>query len=178
MRRKVGLFVMVGFVLPLVLAASASGQGAVLEVSPKTARPGEEITVAGRGFSSGTGTSNVFIRLQTRTAPSLRSIAADTAGNINTTFLLPTTLTPGWYLVQGTQTHTPTGRQRAFTPGRARILVQGTPVEPTAAPGGNGGPTSPLALSAVGLALILLLAAASTLIARRRWTPNRPHLGS
>ena len=178
MGRRVGLFLVVGFVLPLVVAASASAQGSILRLSPQTASPGEAVTAfAPSGYSAGTGISDVSIRLSTRSGQVLRTTSPDTAGGINTTFPVPAGLSPGTYLILATQTTT-NGRQRAFTPGRAKLVVRAAAAGADAAPAGSqGGSTSPLAISAMILALILLLAAASALLARRLRT-DRPHLGS
>jgi len=177
MRRRVGLFLMVSLVLPLVVAASASAQGSTLRLSPNPASPGDVVTAtATSGYSAGAGISGVSIRLSTRSGQVLRATSPDGAGGFSASFPLPA-LSPGWYLILATQT-TANGRQRAFTPGRTRLLVRAAPAGADAAPaGGQGGLTPPLALSAGVLALILL-AAGATLAARRRWTPNRPHLGS
>jgi len=176
MRRKVGLFLVVGLVLPMVITASAGAQGSTLGLTPSTAPPGAEIFVTGTSFSSGTGASPVFIRLNSRTAPSLREITP-TGGNISSSFLLPDNLAPGRYLVLATQT-TAGGRQAAFTPGRGNLLVTGPGL--SAASGGAGyhagGPGLPLTITGALLGLILLIGGALTV--RRLRTASRAQPGS
>lgn len=170
--RRVVLFLMMGLVLPLVVAASASAQGSVLELNPKAVSPGGSVQASSlSGYATGAGASDVTIRLSTRSGRVLRSTAPDTRGGISTTVPIPPDLTPGSYLVLATQT-TANGRQRAFTPGRAKLLVQPAPAGAGSGPGGPGGPGLPLALPAALLALVLL-AAGGALVARRLRTSNR-----
>lgn len=173
MNRRVGLFLAVAVVFPLVAAANAAAQGAVLTITPKTAKVGDEVRVTGTSFSSAAGLSPVFIRLNTRTSEPLRETIPDARGNIDVTFPLPPRVTPGQYLVIATQT-TANGRQRAFTPARTRLQVVSAAA---AAAGGNapaGGPSAPVVL-AVMLGLILLGGAALTI--RRLRTAGRTPLG-
>ncbi len=179
MRRNVGLFLVCALVFPLAVAASASGQGATMVVTPKEARAGDTVNVRSfnGGFSTASGTSNVNIRLDTRSGRLLRSIPPDARGNINVDIPLPADVSAGWHLILGTQTTEQNGRQRAFTPARTRIRILAASAG-AAAPGGPGGsPGSPLGLVAVGSALILL-AIGAALTARRLRTHNRPQLGS
>lgn len=181
MRRKVWLFFVCGLVLPLLVAASASAQGATMVVTPKTARPGDVVNVRSfnGGFSSAAGTTNVVIRLATRTGRILRTADVDPRGNINVDFPLPGDLQPGWQLLLGTQTIEVNNRQRSFTPGRTRLLVTAAAARGgSAAPGGGRfSPGSPLGLLAIGSALILL-ATGATLTARKLRPLNRSPLGS
>lgn len=182
MRRKLGLFLVCGLVLPLVVAASASAQGATMMVTPKTASPGQVVTVRSfsGGFSTAAGTSGVVIRLDTRTGRVLRTVTPDARGNINVEFPLPGDVPAGWRLLVATQTVDANGRQRGFTPARTRLRVGGAAAG-SAAPGGPGGspgsPGSPLGLLALGSGLILLLTGGA-LTARKLRTPNRSPLGS
>ena len=177
MRRKARLFFVCGVVLPLVVAATASGQGSVLQVDVKEPARGQVITVTGTSFTAGAGNSPVRIRLSTRSGRVLTTAAPDSSGRIRASFPVPPDLSPGWYLILATQTTTVNNRARSFTPGRARILVRAAGAA-SAAPGGRGGlPDSPLGLVALGFALVLL-ATGATLTARRLRTLNRPRLGS
>ncbi|MDQ3629670.1 MAG: hypothetical protein M3417_00025 [Actinomycetota bacterium] len=175
MRRRVGLFLAGGVVLPLVVAATASAQGSTIRISPSVARPGQVLTVTGSGYSPTAGA--VSIRLSTRSGQILRGgVVPDPEQNISTSFPVPP-LSPGEYLVLAIQT-TDNGRQRAFTPGRAKLRVSGASAGAAAPPPGgrSGGPASPLMLAAPILALILL-AAGSTLTVRRLLTHTRPQRG-
>ena len=168
MRRRVGLFLFCGLVLPLVATASASAQGAVLRVSKQVVTVGETITIEGSGFSN----TGVFIRIgPTRDSPVDRETSGQT---FSTTLTIPARLTPGWHLVHGTQVTVP-GRHRGFTPGRTRIRVVAASAAAGGAPGGGGltdaGPPTPLVLAIVGL---VILAGTTTLAVRRVRTLNRP----
>lgn len=168
--RRVGLFLAVGFVLPLVATASASATDLIL--SPSSASPGEVVNATSfGGYTPSAAVSDVSIRLSTRSGRVLRTTVGDPRGNINTSFPVPADLKPGTYLVLATQTVTANGRQRGFTPGRAKLVVKAAAAS---SQGGSPGPSSPLALSAVVLTLILLLAPGSRLIARKLRTPNQP----
>jgi hypothetical protein len=174
MRRKVGVFLIVGLVLPLAITANAGAQGSTLGLTPSTAAPGTEIFVTGTSFSSGTGVSPVFIRLNSRTATSLREITP-TGGNISSSFFLPSDLAPGRYLVLATQT-TAGGRQAAFTPGRGNLLVTGAAFKGASGGAPPGGSGLPLTITGAMLGLILLTAGACAV--RRFRTPSRAQLGS
>ena len=175
MRRNAGLFFVCGLVLPLLVTATASGQGSTLQVNVKRPSPGQAITVSGSGYSAPAGTSAIDIRFGTRSAPPVASPTPDSLGRISATFPAPST--PGWHLILATQTTTVNNRARSFTPGRTRIFVRAAGAA-SAAPGGRGGlPDSPLGLVALGFALVLL-ATGATLTARRLRTLNRPRLGS
>ena len=179
MRRKFGLFVVCGFVLPLVVAATASGQGATLRIDDQTPAPGQQVTITGSGFSAGAGA--VSLRLDSRTGPLLPggSATASIQGLISVNTTIPASLSPGWHLIIGTQVIEANGRQAAFTPGRVRINVGGAGAGGRAAPppGGGGVPDSPWGLLALGAAF-LLLATGATLTVRRIRTHNRPQLGN
>ena len=180
MRRKVGLFLLCGLVLPLVVAGSAFAQGATLRIDDQTPAPGQEVRLTGTGFSSA---SPVNIRFDSRSGAVRASGTALANGVLQPNplpLVIPASLSPGWHLIFGTQTVETTGRPRAFTPGRVRINVGASAAGASAAPtpGGRGGlPGSPLGLLAVGSALILL-ATGATLTARRLRAHNRPQLSS
>jgi hypothetical protein len=182
MRRNVGLFVVVGSLLPLVFAANASAQGANLDVSPKTASPGQVVTVTGSGYSqTGGGLSGASIRLSTRNGQELVTDSVDTAGRIEASFPVPN-VAPGWYLIIAHQPVDANGRAKSFTPGRTRLRIVAPVARSAVAAGdgsssGGGWPGQPAWLAVVGIGLILL-ATASSLVARRRWTHNRQPLGS
>ena len=171
MRRKFGV-VACTLLLPLVFAGSAAAQGSVLQASSQVVSPGQNITVTGNNFTSAPGNSPVRIRLNTRNGLVLATAnPPDSLGNISVSFQVPQ-LATGWYLLLSTQTVDANGRQRAFTPGRTRIRVQGAAAA-SASPGGGGGARTPLAVGA-----LLALAAATTLTVRRLRTSRRPQLGS
>ena len=178
MRRKVGLFFLCGVVLPLVFAATASAQGATLVVDDTTPVPDSTIRVTGRSFSGSSANGPVNIRLDSRSGEPLASATPDSGVFFNQDVRLPADVSQGWHLLIATQTTNASGRQVAFTPGRARLNVGASSASGVGAPGGGGLPGPPLALLAAGSALILL-AGAATLTARRRLrTPHRPQLGS
>ena len=179
MRRKVGLFVVCGLMLPLVVTATAGAQGSTLQVDVPQPTPGQVITVTGNNFSGAAGNSPVNIRLSTRGGQVLASATPNSAGNISATFPVPPGLSPGWYLILATQTTTANGRHRAFTPGRTRIRVRAASRSAAAPParGGGGLPGSPLGLVAV-CSVLVLLATGATLTARRTRTLNRPQVDS
>lgn len=182
MRRYVGLFSVVGVLLPLVFAASASAQGANLDVSPRVASPGQVVTVTGSGYTqTGGGLSGASIRLSRRNGIELANEPVDTAGRIEASFPVPQGLAPGWYLLIATQIVEANNRQKSFTPGRTRLRVvaaaKGAAGAAPPSSGGGGLPGDPGWMTAGAIALALL-AAGSTLVARRRWTHNRQPLGS
>ena len=166
MKRKFGLFLVCGAVLPLMFAASAHAQGAVMLVSPKVATPGQLVTVTGSGFGNG----DVNIRLNRRNSELIGGTVTDTSGRISTTIAAPAT--PGHYLVIGIQT-TPNGRQRAFTPGRTRLRVVAAAAKGAggAAPSDGFGPTI---LVVAGLGFLLLAGGLTLTIRRQRALRRRP----
>lgn len=190
MRRKVGPFLVVVGLLPLVVAASASAQGAVLRVTPSVAAPGDVVNASGRGGYSGAAT-NSFIRLSTRKGQVLTPFTVDTLGRISADFPVPS-VSPGTYLILATQdrpTALPppappglTGQPQSFGPGRTTLRITAPRSARTAATGvpagDDGGSTGqPLAVLMAALFALILLAAGSTLTARRLRTLHRPQLG-
>lgn len=186
MRRRVGLFLSCGLVLPLVVVANASAQGATLEINPKFGPPGTVVTASGGGYVVGTTanpqpniTGGVNIRLDFRTAEVLANTSVDTANRINVQFTIPPGTAAGEHLVMATQNSDQRpgglGGQTVAGPGRAKFLVtSGARAGAGGSPGGlgNGFPTAGGALI---VALILL--AGGTLAVRGMRTTNRP-LGS
>ena len=187
MRQGIVAGLVVGMVLPLVFAASAS---AILTVTPPVAAPGDVVTVAATGYSNAAGVSPVRIRLSKREGQILKSEAPNSAGRFTTTFVVPPSLIPGVYLIIGTQTNDSNGQlditkanfqgtQRSFTPSRTVLRVQAASARQAAVaapPGGGGGGLFALPV----LALILvpgLLVVALARTARARWTLSRPQLG-
>lgn len=176
MRRRAGLLLLCGLVLPLIIVANASAQGATLELTPKQGPAGaaNPITVNGFGFSRvGPHIEGVKIRLNRRDAPVLKTSDVDTAGRFTTTFFIPEGTAPGEYLVVATQ-QSLQGRALFNTPGRAKFRVTAGSAAAAAVPGRG---TSQTVVVLGTLMLALVLAAGGTLAVRRLRTPNRP-LGS
>ena len=176
MRRKAGLFVVCGIVLPLASTTSAHAQGSTLQVNVADPTPGQSITVTGNNFTAAAGNSPVTIRLSTRNGTVLSSPTPDSLGQISATFPVPPSLTPGWYLLLATQTTTVNNRHRAFTPGRVRIRVRAPSVS-NARAGAGGGPRDggPPLLVPGALGAMLLAAGGGAVGARRLRT--RPSQG-
>lgn len=201
MRRRLGLFLIIGAAVSLIAVSTAWACGVLATLTaPSTAAPGSTVNVTGRNYSSSASFGAVQIRLNSRTATPIGSATVGADTKINTNVTLPAGLSPGWYVVLGTQTNTTTGVPKSGTPGRTSIRVQGaaaasrrhggaavTPWSSTTPPGGSGG----LAVKAVGgsggsafvptlLGIFLslgLLGGGVTLVARSR-TANRPGLGA
>ena len=167
MRRRVGLFLFCGLVLPLVLTANASAQGAVLELTPKSGPPGTVITVAGSSYNGSTATTitgGVNIRLDTRDAEVLANGLPGTNGRFTTSFPIPAGTTPGEHLVIGTQT-TVRDRHTFGTPGRAKLTVTAA-ASSASAPPGRGTSQATIAVGSLMVALVLL--AGGALAVRRQ----------
>lgn len=179
MRRRIGLFLVTGMLLPLAMAAEASAQGATLTVTvPSTgqATPGQVITVTGTGYNpTNAHVGGVDIRLNTRDAEPLANANPTPQNTITAEFPLPLSLAPGEHLLIATQVTT-RGRHTFGTPGRTklRILPAATRGDGAGAAGFPG--DIPPAALAVFLALIGLTGAAA-LYARRLRTSDRT-LGS
>ena len=200
MRRKVGLFLVFGAVLPLIAASAAWACGvlAVLKLDTKVASPGQAVTATGKNYSAAAGASLVTISLKSRTGQVLATTPADSAGKINQTMFLPQSISPGWYVVIATQFNA-NGTPKSGTPGRTSLRIQGTAsrsraeASPWAAapPAGSGGPSSPVAAgdgsgSGSQSVLTMLLAAFASLgmlglgwalLGRRTRTLTGPQLG-
>jgi hypothetical protein len=151
MRRKVGLFLVFGAVLPLAAASAAWACGvlATLKLDTKVASPGQQITATGKNYSPSPAASGVTLTLKTRSGQVLSTASAVGTGTINQPFTLPQNLSPGWYVVIASQTLN--GVPKTGTPGRTSLRVQGASsrngVVP-AAPWGSSTPSGPTAASA------------------------------
>lgn len=172
MRRRVGLFLVVGVLLPLVMAAEASAQGATLTLNVTSATAGQSITVTGTGFApTSPRVDGVIFRLSTRDGEPITDAQPLTDGTISKPFPVPN-VPAGEYLLLATQ-QTVTGRQVFGGPGRTKLRVTAA----AGAAGTPGGPSPgdppPLALLATILALIALTGGA-VLCARRLRTLHRP----
>jgi hypothetical protein len=140
---------------------------ATLTLDTKVASPGQAITAAGKnyGVTNNASTpprvfSDVTIRLKSRTGTVLANKAPDSAGRINSTFTLPTGLSPGWYVVVATQTNAD-GTPKSGTPGRTTLRVQGSAQSastPAAAPWSSSPPSGPAAQTSSGSQSMLPLA--------------------
>ena len=174
MRRRAGLFLFCGLVLPLVIVANASAQGATLVLDPTSGPPGTEVTADGFGFSgSNTNIEGPKIRLSHRDNTVLRGpLLVSSQNTFSTTFTIPAGTAPGEYLVLATQVSV---RNRSTSgPGRAKFRVTAGAAGAAAAPGGG---TSQTVVTLGTLIVALVLLAGGTLAVRRLRTPNRP-LGS
>jgi hypothetical protein len=172
MRRKAGLFVLVGLLLPLAMAAEASAQGAVLILTPSTATAGQEISVSGTGFT-GTGglVGGVNIRLSTRTSPSLNNSSVTGQGTFGPLpVVLPANIAPGEYLLLGTQT-TARGRFVFGSPGRAKLRIVAASSAAGAPGGRTPGDTPPGVI--VGTIFALLALTGGTVLCARRLRAHR-----
>src|SRR4051794_10114794 len=100
MRRKIGLFLVFGAVLPLAAASAAWACGvlATLKLDTKVASPGQQITATGKNYSSSVAASAVTITLKSRSGQLLTPASAVGTGTINQSFTLPQNLSPGWYV--------------------------------------------------------------------------------
>lgn len=169
MRRRVGLFLFCGLVLPLVIVANAPAQSSTVVATPGSATRGQPIVVTGSGYSQAGG---VDIRLDFRNAEPMASTSVDTSGRFRAEFPVPQAVTPGVHLLIATQT-TAAGRHRGFTPGRGKLRVLAAASTAGAAPGGAPGDGAPPALLLLAMTLIVL-AGSAMLTVRRLRTPNRP----
>lgn len=196
-KRSMGMILVFGAALPLAIASVAWACGVLASVSldKKVASPGEAITISGKNFANTTvgGASAVTVRLKSRTGTILTT-AATTSRAFSDTFTVPATLSPGWYVVLGTQTKAD-GTPVAGTPGRTTLRIQGSATSsavPAAAPWNsstpsgpaashttvNGGSTSPsplMILLAAALSLTML-AGGWTLLSRKSRAAGQPHL--
>jgi len=143
MRRKMGLILVFGAALPLVVASAAWACGvlATLTLDTKVATPGQAVTLSGKNYASAVtpGASAVTVRLKSRTGTVLTTVPA-TGGKIADTFTVPSSLSPGWYVVLATQTVN--GVTKSGTPGRTTLRVSGTAAA-AAAPWSTSAPSGP-----------------------------------
>jgi hypothetical protein len=199
MRRKVGLLLVFGAVLPLAAASAAWACGvlATLTLNTTVATPGQAIIATGKNYSAPTtgggaptNASDVTIRLQSRTGRILTTSAPPAAGKLDKTFTLPSDISPGWYVVLATQFNS-NGTPKSGTPGRTTLRVQGSSSAHAAAvsPWSGSGPSSPAALDAsgsngqpllpmllAGLLSLTMLAAGWALVSRRGRPASGPQL--
>ncbi len=169
--RRIGLCCVVGMVLPLVVAANAWAQGAVLQVTPQSAAPGEVVTVSGSAFNqSSPNVGGIDIRLDTRDAPPLTSATPNSAGRFDIQFVVPPGTAPGEHLVIGTQLSV-RGRHVFGVPGRARLRVTGPRAAAASAAPGRSVIDATVAIGS-GIVALVLLAGGALAVSRRR-TLNR-----
>ncbi len=203
MKRRMGLFLMVGAVLPLVVASAAWACGvlATLSLDTKAASTDQAVSFKGKNYSTSSTASPVTVRLSTRAGKRVAETTPVTGGNIEGTFSTKG-ISPGWYVVTATQDiKTTDGRTvpKSGTPGRTTLRIgsssaaaaakkQSAAISPwaSAKPTGPAGSAVPVAhdgapaplpiLLAVTLSL-MLLAGGATLVGRRNQTTSRPPLG-
>ncbi len=200
MRRKMGLALIFGAVIPLAVASTAWACGVLstLTLNSSSASPGQSVTAIGVNYSPRAGASPVTIHLKTRTGKVLATTVPNAGGNINTTFPIPSTTKPGWYVVMATQSNAD-GTPKAGTPGRTTLRVRGPakahrshaavavspwsaskptgPAGPAVSVAHDGGGSGSLALMPMLLAVALsltLLASGLTLAARRGRSTRLP----
>lgn len=171
MRRRVGLFLFCGLVLPLIVTASASAQGAVIELTPSSGPSGTLVTVTGSGFTAPNAPVGApQLRFSTRDAEPIKPVTV-VQGGFTDSFPIPPGLAPGEYLVIATQ-QTSRGAHVFGTPGRAKFQVTaGAAAAAAAVPPSRSVSQATVALGGVLIAL-LLLAGGATAVHRR--TSHRP----
>ena len=193
MKRRIGLLLVFGAALPLaaVSTAWACGVLATLTFDTKVAAPGQAVTATGKNYSTSASASAVTIRLKTRTGRIIETTTADSTNRINTTFSLPSNLSPGWYVVLATQSIN--GVPKSGTPGRTTLRVQGsgsaaaapspwntTPAGPSAsAPVAGDGAAVDRSMLPIVLAMLLsltMLASGWTLLGRAKRSVSGPQL--
>jgi hypothetical protein len=189
MKRKVGLFLLVGAMLPLGVASTAWACAALatLSLDSKVVQPGQEVNITGRGFSdshAGTtaGDSRVALRMRTRNGAVVKELEVF-GGRIATKMALPRDMKSGFYVMLATQQKAD-GTARAGTPARFAFRVSGAPVAQSAvaspwssAPSGPsssasvaGGGLGSQTLLVGGILSLTLLAAGSVLVGRKNHT--------
>lgn len=155
MKRRIGVILVFGAALPLAAASIAWACGVLATVSldRQVAAPGQAVTATGKNYASGSGISDVSLRLNTRDGRVLDTVPA--SGNtINSSFIVPEDLKPGWYVVMTTQYNADLTPRRG-TPGRTTLRVQGSAAGGAAvAPWAGSGPSG---LPAVGGGLMTML---------------------
>jgi hypothetical protein len=173
-KRTLGIMLVFGAALPLAVAsvAWACGVLATVTLDKKVASPGESVAITGKNYANTVagGASPVTVRLKSRSGTILTTVNA-TAGRISDTFTVPSSVSPGWYVVLATQSNA-NGTPKSGTPGRTTLRVQGSAAAgsaaPLAAPWSSSTPSGPAASHAtVGSGsqspLAILLAAALSL---------------
>jgi len=204
MRRKVGLSLVFGAVLPLAVASTAWACGvlATLTLNTSVASPNQTVTATGKNYK---GTTPVSIHLMSRGGTVVATVnPPGSAGGFSQAFQVPANTNPGWYVLVATQA-TAAGTPAAGTPGRTTLRIQGSGAAATArshrgaaaSPWGSSDPTAPTGSAApvaregggltspavlpMLLAVVLsltLLASGLTLAGRRNQTAtSRAQLG-
>ena len=166
MRRRVGLFLAVGVLLPLALAAEASAQGATLAVDVPSAKPGDLITVTGAGYTRSNNhiEGGVDIRIGTRDSDPIANTNVGSDGRFTISFLAPQ-LPPGEYLLIGTELSKGDPPRHVFgSPGRAKLRM--IAAAGAAAPGGRGPGDMPPAVLVGSILALLGLTGGTVLCAR------------
>lgn len=188
MKRRVGLLLVLGAVLPLAIASTAWACGvlATLKLDSRAVSPGDTISATGRNYGAPGSSGNpgaVTLRLGSRTGKVVATTSATASNAISATFKVPADTDPGWYTVTATQ-FKEDGTPKAGTPGRTSLRVGGATASQAVAPpwasapptGAHGGGTNPVPLPmilAVALSLSLLLTG-SVLVGRRNHAPRAP----
>lgn len=187
MKRRVGLLMMVGAMLPLGVASTAwaCASLATISMDSKVVKPGDEVTVTGRGFSdshagSTAGDSLVTLRLKARNGPIVTENVDVTDGRISQKVRMPRDMKSGFFVMLATQTKAD-GTARAGTPARYAFRVAGTAAAQSVAPSpwsnAPSGPTSSASVADSGLngqtllvggiLSLTLIAAGSVLVGRK-----------
>ncbi len=190
MKRRVGLLLMVGAMLPLGVASTAWACAALatLKMDSKVVKPGDTVAVTGTGFSdahagSTAGDSLVTLRLKARNGKVVQDNVDVTSGRISSSVRMPRDMAPGYYVMLATQTKE-NGTARAGTPARFAFRVAGAPSQSAAASPWSSfqsGPPSSASLAGDGgfngqtllvggILSLTLLAAGSVLVRRKNQT--------
>jgi hypothetical protein len=114
----------------------------------KVASPGQSVTITGKNYANTVagGASPVTVRLKSRRGTVLTTVNA-ALGRISDTFTVPSSVSPGWYVVLATQNNAD-GSPKSGTPGRTTLRIQGSSaagVTPVAAPWSSSTPSGPAA---------------------------------
>lgn len=196
MRRKLGLILVFGAAVPLAVASAAWACGVLttLSLDQKVATPGSTLTATGRNWNANATASVVRLRLQSRSGTELvpGGITPTTDRKISKQFTLPASLSPGWYVVLGTQFNA-NGSPVAGTPGRTTLRVQGVAsakdAQVAGAPWSGSEPKGPaasavtsggsglIALMLAGVLSLTMLASGWKLVSRRGHTASAPQFG-
>lgn len=195
MRRKLGLILVFGAALPLAVASAAWACGVLttLSLDQKVASPGQTLTATGRNWNANVTASTVTLRLQSRSGTVLATgVTPDATRRISRQFILPASLSPGWYVVLATQFNA-NGSPVAGTPGRTTLRVSGVastkdaqvagapwsgsePKGPAASAVTSGG-SGPIALLLAGVLSLAMLVSGWKLLSRRGHTVSAPQFG-
>jgi len=176
---------MVGAMLPLGVASTAwaCASLATLSMDSRVVKPGDEVTVTGRGFSdahagSTAGDSLVTLRTKARNGPIVAENVDVTDGRISQKVRMP--MKSGYYVMLATQTKAD-GTARAGTPARYAFRVAGTAAAQSVAPSPwSNAPSGPTSSASVadsgfggqtllvgGILSLTLIAAGSVLVGRK-----------